>query len=379
MKYSLIFVVTFLSLGANAQGVSTGSNTDTDYKTEDSTSVSRERSLNASKSDRDEVSTSKEISESNDNTQEKGLSTQDTKSSGNEYSIDHGIEPVKIISEMVTNLEYESRKNPLITQIKKCAIKSNPCVPTFSQNANRFGLLDEKKEKKNVSLGRDYQLGCNQTAINGAESMWGAYYDWVVNPNDLVTRTAACYALTAYTVEHTIKNMEQMNGVLVIDMYNNFNQEAQKSLDKVVSNEYPKIMGKALEFGRSFTGKVCRIPTANGYAESDSYEWTCPGLDVDPRNLTVRYLGMSLIGGDDILGKTYVVSRQLTTGEQYALERSISNTESLTLSTINNQSESTVSTNENSASMRRTSTTEQGSTVTTGVGTKSDTTASGKQ
>ncbi|WP_157608252.1 hypothetical protein [Teredinibacter turnerae] len=378
MKYSLVFVVMFLSLGVNAQGVSTGSNTDSDYKTEDSTSVSRERSLDASKTDRDEVSTSNEISKSKEDTREKGFSTQDTQSQGKDYSIDHGVEPIKIISNMVLNLEYDQRDNPLIKQIRKCSIKSDPCVPTFNINGHMFAIMDPVKKKKNYPLPTDYQLSCNAGTATTEHDAFGPYRNWTVIPHDLITRTVACYALSSYTIEQTILNMQYSDGSLVIDRYENFNEEAHKSLEKVIASDYPKVMGKALAFSQTFVGASCRIVTLSGFA-SGTYEWSCSGLDVDPKNLNVKFMGMSLIGGDDILGKTYVVRRQFTSGEQYALERSISDRESLTLSTINNQSESTVSTNENSASMRRTSTTEQGSTVTTGVGTKSDTTASGKQ
>jgi len=374
MRLTFILLVLF-SLPATAQNASTGSNSESDFKTEERTGISRERSMDASKSNRSEESRSEEDTLTIDQSKEKSTSTQESFSEGSQYVTEYGIEPVKIVTGIVRDMESElyHSDSPLVRQIKACGVFTNPCVPTMSFAAN----LGEYDPYQNKILSKDHDKGmaCNQFHRS---DMFGEWHNREVEPNDLITRTAACYALISYTILEVIDGIEN-RGKIELEDTENFVDKAKLSLNYVIKNRPAEIMIKALEFGDSFIGAACRIPTSYGYGPRGIHEWYCAGLKINAREVTATYQGMNMIGGPDILGQTYVVQRKLDTGYQVASETAKRQSETTSETLASTKGKTVATSSENNVSMRRSSTSEQGSTVTTGVSTRNDATAASQK
>lgn len=381
MRSILIFLILF-SLPAAAQNASTGSNSESDYRTEDSSGVSRERAIDTSKSQRSETSQTKDKTESLERSKERSISTNESISQGEQLVTEYGIEPVKIMIDLIKEIELNAvnkdSDNPLVRQIAACSVFSDPCVPTLSfisdwdtyrRSGNQLIRLKQKHENG---------LGCNQ--YNPMYTCEGSG-EWITHQSkskDLLVRTSACYALVSYTAIEAMNRLGK-KGKIEISANESFSKRARVALTNAIEEDMVGIMSRAMEFGDKMVGQVCRIPTRCGYQNGGNTEWFCGGFKVNAREATASYQGMSMIGGSDLLGNTYIVQRRIDSSYQVASEHSKTDRDSTAVTVGSTEAETSSKARENNVSMRRTASSEQSSTVTTGVSTRNDATAASQK
>jgi len=374
LKILLVFApVFFLGSQCLAANISSGSNSEQSNTTEQSDRISKERSIDTSQSKRKQESLSKEKSENQSESSEKTHSIRNSNSTGQQYVNEFGMEALRIVEGLVRSASSLAPQSPLSKQIESCSIYSNPCVPTFSHNA-LMGTYDPYQNSM-VKTRHDQGVACNQW--NSVTQQFGDHKIVVARNNDLMVRTASCYALNAYAVEATLARLSQYERIETSSRHE-FEKKAQQALLVVLERDTPNVMHKAISFGKRIIGQECRIPTAYGYASKSISEWHCGGLKISAYDVIASYQGASLLGGSDLLGQTYQVTMRLDRQNQTSFDdaNSFSNTSSKSLEQRTSSIASTE--RQNNTSMRRSSSTEQSKNSNNRSSSSNDTTATNK-